>query len=108
MALTRPPASAGADGLRGASMEGLEGLDISTTIEYLAEANWSDGSERQTSTLLLFTEGGLWKACLRDRALERSCWVTGRSLREVLEVLELGVASDRIEWRADRPQGKRK
>jgi hypothetical protein len=67
--------------------------------EYLTLDRWEDGTERETATLLLFAEDGLWKACLHDRAEGRTAWVSSGTVTGLLERLEEGCASDDLEWR---------
>jgi len=76
-----------------------------TLCSYLFDLRYEDGTPRQTSTLMLLAEQGVAKACLNDREAERSAWVSGRALSEVLDALEVGLANDRLDWRA-RPPGR--
>jgi hypothetical protein len=71
--------------------------------EYLETDEWENGDARSTSTLLLFCDGGGFKACLNDRDANRSLWVTGVSFLDVLEALEGLLASGGGEWRANGP-----
>lgn len=75
--------------------------------EYLTATRFEDGSVRVCSTLLIFVEDGLWKACLNDRENDRSAWVSAGTWKELLEALERGLASDTAHWRA-KPQGPAK
>lgn len=68
--------------------------------EYLTQCKYGDGSRRQTSTLLLFVEDGLLKACLHDRDLQRSLFVSGEDLDALLDRLESSLTSGTAEWRA--------
>ena len=68
--------------------------------EYLVDPAWEDGKERETATLLLLVDAGQLKGCLNDRALGRSCWVTGGSVEAVLASLELGLLEGDLPWRA--------
>jgi hypothetical protein len=91
------------------SPDGLFELDVSALpalLEHLSVAQWEDGSERETSTLLVFTEDGTWKACLNDRSHDRTAWAAGRSLVGLLLGLEAAVAAGTVEWR--RPARKKK
>lgn len=68
--------------------------------EYLTADKWDDGDERQTSTLLVFTDDGIFKAVLNDRAEERALWASGASYLDALDALEAMLASGEGEWRA--------
>lgn len=76
--------------------------------DYLCDTVFADGTARQTSTLLVFTEDGCWKGCLTDRELQRVGWAAGRSLGDLLRTLDRLLTEDRLEWRRKAPQGPRK
>lgn len=71
----------------------------------LFDEQYSDGKPRKTATLLLFADSGTLKACLRDRDVEETAWVSGSGLEGVLDALEVGLTEGRLDWRRD---GKRK
>lgn len=75
-----------------------------TLLEFLVLSTWDDGSPRQPGTLLLFTDGSQWKACLKDKAGPRVSFVTGSDLDTLLLTVEEGLKEDSLDWRADRPQ----
>ena len=71
--------------------------------EYLTAATWEDGSTRETSMVMIFAEDGFMKACLQDRANQRSLWVTGGSIDGLLATLESKLQNcDDSDWRASR------
>lgn len=76
--------------------------------EYLSVSAFEGGEVRQTSTLLLFTEDGLVKACLKDRELERTAWMSASSLSGVLSLLNEALEGDVAEWRVHRLPAKGK
>lgn len=67
--------------------------------EYLSSATWEDASPRELSTLLFQLEDGLWKACLNDRACERSLWRTGQSMGDAIDALESALVAQTADWR---------
>lgn len=67
--------------------------------EYITECLWDDGRQRQTATMTLFAEDGLFKVCLSDRATERVLWASGTTLLEVMADLEAALVSGKAEWR---------
>ena len=73
-------------------------------VEYMTLVMDDDKQQRQTSTLLLFAEGRVWKACLGDRETELSLWASGESVAELLEALEAMLESSTPGWRS---KGKR-
>lgn len=108
MALKRPEAVS--SGSRGGSNLGLgdaAGL-FPVLVEYLSCEQWDDGTARQSSTLLLFIEEGCFKLCLNDRAASRKAWVSGRTAEEAFSTLESALAAGGVEWRQDKPSGRRK
>lgn len=78
-----------------------------TLFDHLSALQFDgEGSgERVVSTLLIFGADGVLKACLRDRNDAICCWVAGRTLRDLLQVLERDLAEDTAVWRADRLSG---
>jgi hypothetical protein len=71
----------------------------------LCDETYADGGARKTATLLLFTDGGAFKACLRDRDADETAWVSGEGLEGILDALEAGLQGGRLDWRKE---GKRK
>ena len=72
--------------------------------EFLTLETWEDGKARLTSTLLFLVEGGRWKACLNDRALDRSCWAAGDTVDACMASLEASMSAGTAEWRRRAPQ----
>lgn len=73
-----------------------------TLYHYLFDVVWDDGTQRETATLLLFADAGRLKACLKDRALHRSAFVSSSSLDGVFEALERGLLGEGLDWRAEK------
>jgi len=71
-----------------------------------------DGRSRLTTTLLLSTELGKWKACIRDRDNDLVAWVTADTLDMLLIAVEGRLAGKTDpDWRVDKfavKGGKRK
>lgn len=78
---------------------------IPTVLDYLTQTKWEDGKTREVATILVVAEGGSWRVCLNDRALQRSCWVSGETVHKALEALERALVEDKAGWRAARPYG---
>lgn len=76
--------------------------------EQLSCIVWDDGSPRETSTLMVLCEQGVFKLGLNDRASLRSTWVSGDTLNAALEALESGLSSGRVEWRSKSQTSGRK
>jgi len=78
-----------------------------TLYQWLSDDRWDDGSQRATSTLLLFVEDGCLKGCLNDREGGRSVFVTADSVESLLDELEAGLSQDSLAWRAKPGQSKK-
>lgn len=72
--------------------------------EYLTAAAYKDGTARQTATLTLFADGGVWSCALTDREEDRTCWCSGLELVGLLEALEQRV-QDPGSWRQRKAGG---
>lgn len=77
-------------------------LQLPTLFDYLTQRRYADGSARQTSSVLIFEEGGILKGMLRDRDLGLCCWVAGNSLEGLFAALEAALGDPEHEWRVDR------
>lgn len=100
MALSKPAAPAGGPLTSGALAPSDVLLLFPRLSEMLSAAQWDDGSARVTSSILLFVEGILWKACLNDRAVGRTLWATGSTPEALFTALEGMLASGQCDWRA--------
>jgi len=73
--------------------------------EFLTLSVLPDGTARTPSTLLIFSEGGLWKACLHERDASLNLWATGGTLQELWEELEARLTADVVDWKAAKDRG---
>jgi len=73
--------------------------------EFLTVSRLPDGTSRQVSTLLVFTEGQLWKAVLNERDGDLSLWATAETLQGLWHELEARLTAPVVEWRHKKPQG---
>jgi len=105
MALARPSGSATGSGSGGPLAGGDSATLFPTLWEYLSGDCWDDGSPRVTATMLVFVEDGMVKVCVNDRALQRKCWMTGRSPEAAFSALEAALAQGNVEWRPDKQPG---
>lgn len=67
--------------------------------EFVSVTKNTDGTARQTATLLAFLEAGTWKVCLGDRDSGLSLWAAGETFLEALEALEACLQSPNPQWR---------
>jgi hypothetical protein len=94
------------------------GMDVSTpeTVvpgspllsEFIASPRYGDGTRRELPTLNLFLHDGRLTAALNDRDNQRTAFVSGVSLADVLGALETGLAEDSLGWRPNKPSGGKK
>lgn len=66
---------------------------------WLAEPVWDDGTVRQTGTLTVFVQEGILKACMNDRAMDRSCFISAPTMEALYDAMEAGLENDNHEWR---------
>jgi hypothetical protein len=74
-----------------------------TLLEFLCVVKWEDGSVRQSGTVTLMAEDGLFKAAMNDRDAGVSCFVSGKSPGSLLEAMEKGLVTGSLEWRRKTP-----
>lgn len=63
------------------------------------------GSRRQTSTLNMFVQDGVWKAFLKDREAGMFLAMSAPCFAVLLTAIELALGDPRAVWREDRAQG---
>lgn len=68
-------------------------------VEYLTAVSYPDGSSRERSTISVFLEDGVVKACLSDRDQARTLWRSGPSVEDALMALEAAVVDGTADWR---------
>jgi len=98
-------ASRSAVGSRGGATDSTLRESAPTLHEFLTLCELSDGRTRSTSSLLVFTEGGLWKAVLNERDAELSLWATAESLQGLFLELETRLTAPAVDWRPSRRPG---
>lgn len=110
MAIKRPEASSSSGSGPGSVTEGMLPKKYPLVLEMLAETKYEDGGARQTSTLLVFVEGGMVKGCLNDRDQGQTAWAASPTLEGVLASFEARLAKGDVEWRpsgGNRPSGRK-
>jgi len=83
------------------------GKQLPMLVEYLTSQRWDDGTARETSTLLIFHDDGMWKGVLNDRALARAGWASGGTLEALLHLFERLLSEERLEWRKAKQQPRK-
>jgi hypothetical protein len=75
--------------------------------DHLTETKWDDGSERTPSTLLVFYSDGCWKACLNDKSMGRTGWISSATLSGLLRTLDEALEAEKLDWRKSTPPAGR-
>jgi len=79
------------------------------TLHAFMTALEEDGKERSPSSLVIFTEEGLWKACLSEKDANLQLWRTGETVAKLLGAIEKALAGGNADWRKRyAPEGKGK
>ena len=91
-----------------AEPEGKYWLSLPCVVEFLSLSKWPDSSSRQTGTVMLFRESGLWKAWVHDRDALQGLFVSAGSLQGLLREIEEAVGTGKGDWRADKKGAKGK
>lgn len=72
--------------------------------EFLTLTQLPDGRVRQTSSLLVFVEGQVFKAVLNERDTELALWATSESLQGLFAELEARLNAPIVDWRPQKRQ----
>lgn len=72
--------------------------------EFLTLCVLPGGATRSPATLLVFSEGGLWKAVLNERDAGLNLWATAESLQGLWSELEARLTAPVVDWRPARPR----
>lgn len=101
MALSRPPELP--DGVPPAPPDASAdawSIQYPALWEYMTAVVWSDGAARLPASISLFSEGGVCKVWLNDKALCRTCCVAAPSFAGALARLDRGLSTeDGLDWR---------
>jgi len=95
------------NGLESAAVEDRLAGQLPVLWSFLSATEHVDGTARETGTILVFVEGGLVKACVRDREVGEVAFVTGVGLENLLGRIEQGLDAGSLDWRAERQKGRR-
>lgn len=73
-------------------------------LAYMTQDRWEDGTQRQTSSLLLFKQDGMIKVMLRDKDTGLCLWAAGGGLFAALNAVEGLLGDPKADWRQDRQE----
>jgi len=106
--MRRPAASATGASNTGPLTDPVFAKRCPTLFAYLTDDMWEDGAERETSTMLVMVDGGIYKAWLNDRALRRSLWAAGATLQGLMDALNAALEDEKAGWRATQQREPKK
>lgn len=103
----KPPPSGGAVG-GGSGPDDSKFADKFPALwEYLTLRQHDDGAPRETSTMLVFVEGGQWKCCVNDRDAGMSAFVSASTFEGLMKAVEEALKQGKADWRVPRSQRRR-
>lgn len=104
--MKRPTTTTSTPTLYAAPVDDLK-PDLALVADYLALTAFEGEpvGSRQTGSLLIFPDGGVWKAMLKDKNTGKCLWIAFESLLDVFSVLEESLSSPSAIWRDDRHAG---
>lgn len=108
MPIKKPEGASGLSGPARGARTSDEWILYPTLLEFLTEAQYEDGSNRELPTLLVFSEGGAWKGCLGDRDNDRNAFISSASITGLLVIFEEKLKESSLDWRPKGGKGKRK
>lgn len=73
-----------------------------TVAHFLGSDAWPDGEVRERSSLVIFVEDSVFKACLSEKNLQATLWATSATFAGLLEALEDRLTADAPDWRRAR------
>jgi len=85
-----------------ALVAGDYGILYPTLWSYLTQSRWDDGTDRKTSSVTVFCDGGQLKCVLKDKENGLSLWASGVSFESMFAVLEALLNDPTAVWRQDR------
>lgn len=75
---------------------------------FLCCQSWPDGSMRELGTLLVSAGAGKWSLKVKDPNGKRYAFYSASTLDDALAGLDLGLSTDDLDWRPEKPWSPRK
>jgi len=75
--------------------------------EFMSHVQWGDGASRVPGTIMLFAEGGFWKAWVHDRDAAQGAFLSARTLAALMEEVEEALGTGKGDWRPDKAKGRK-
>lgn len=67
--------------------------------EYMVQIEWAAGEPRVPSTLLIFTEQGMWKCCFVDKDQGQMAFLTAGTPTQLLQLLNTQLQAGSVDWK---------
>jgi len=80
--------------------------DMPILHEFLTAVVDDDGKARQTSSLVVFVEDGMFKVCLSERDHGLCLWGASSTLQGAMEAIEVSLSAEHVDWRQKRSEGR--
>jgi len=71
-----------------------------SVLSFLGADRYGDGTARERGTITFFADSTELKAAINDKDGEASAYVTGKSFKGILDVLDRKLTDDTLDWRA--------
>lgn len=81
--------------------------EAQTVLDYMTQPAWPDGSKREKSSMIVFSEDGVFKVCLSDKETGYVLWASASTFWGLLEALEGRLTEGSPDWRKSRAGKKR-
>lgn len=94
-------------GLQPASSQSTYLAPFADLLAFLSSPCWPDGSKRELGSLSIAVTAGRWSVRVKDPNGKRYAYLTGQTIDEALEAVEKGLGSDQMDWREDKPFGRK-
>lgn len=79
-----------------------------TLWQFLTDSSWSNGEARETGSILIFLQEGMWKAMVKDKDSGMIAFVTKNTFKTLLEAIERGLVDEKLDWREDQFKAKKR
>jgi hypothetical protein len=101
-------ARAKASGLGQPATDEAFGVEYPILYALMTETSTDGKTKRQTSSVTLFTQDGMWKACVVEKDADVSLFGSADTFLGALANLEARLDAPIVDWRDRAPRGKKK
>lgn len=76
--------------------------------QFLTETRWDEKTPRETGSVLIFVQEGVWKAMVKDKDSGEIAFVSKNTFKTLMEAIERGFVEEKLDWRQDAFKTKKK